>query len=124
MRIIDQQKELINKCALSNMRPPSTMNATAAAAADGDVDDLPMMMTLQQGQSITSAVPRPPGKGGAAATEEAAMTGVEYGCPCTRTSSSSRCSLSLLWQRRRQLVRKDTIHIAVLRVLDEGGRRL
>jgi hypothetical protein len=64
IRIIDQQKESMNKCALSNVPPPSTMNATDAAAADGNVGDFPMMMMSQWGWSMTSAVLRPLGKGG------------------------------------------------------------
>jgi hypothetical protein len=63
MRIIDQQKESINKCALSNVPPSSTMNATAATAADGDVSNL-SMLTSQRGWSTTLMVPRPLGKGG------------------------------------------------------------
>ena len=63
MRIIDQQKELINKCASSNVPPPSTTNATAATTADGNVSNLPML-TSQRGRSRTLAVLRTPGKGG------------------------------------------------------------
>ncbi len=82
MRIIDQQKESNNKCSLSDVPPPSTTTATAAAAAeDGDVGDLPTMTLSRRGRSTTSAVPHPPGKGGAVAMEEAAMTAAEYDRP-------------------------------------------
>ncbi len=45
MRIIDKQKESNNKRSSSNVLPPSTMTATAAATGDGDVDNLLTTMT-------------------------------------------------------------------------------
>ncbi len=45
MRIIDQQKELSNKQASSDMPPPSTTTPTAAVAVEGNVGNLPTMMT-------------------------------------------------------------------------------
>jgi hypothetical protein len=81
MRLIDQQKELNYKRALSNVPPPSTTTATAATAADGNVDNLPMMRMSQRVQSTTLAVLRPPWKMAVAVMEEAAMTGAEYNRP-------------------------------------------
>jgi hypothetical protein len=124
MRLIDQQKESNNKRALSNILPPSIATATTAAALDSKVGNLSTTTTSRRGRSPTLAVPHLPGKGGgAAAMEEAAMIGAEYDRSLACTSSSSCHPLSLWWQRRGQPVRKDTIHIMVSRVVDEGGRR-
>jgi hypothetical protein len=81
MRLIDQQKELNYKRALSNVPLPSTMTATTATAADSNVGNLPMMRTSQQVWSMTLAVPHLPWKRRDAMMEEATMPGAEYNHP-------------------------------------------